>query len=253
MRARLIPLVLLFIISISLFAFSSKLSYPFDFVSHLFNSPRSFLYSMVSAESSPSELDKLKSENAKLLLQLSQMNALKKDNDALRSQFQDTTMPSENLLPARIVGFSGSLDNPTTLVLDQGSKSNVKTGMAVVLKDNLVGKIGKVTQWNAELILPVNKKFSTLAVASTHNSPGIINGEEDFVLLNHVVITDTISKNEVVVTKGEKNVEGVGIPQNLIIGKIMTINKSESQPFQSAVVKSLVNFKKLTTVFVVTR
>lgn len=251
MRKRFFSLGIFLAISILLFIFSNKFSYPFDKLASFLSSPRSILYSMANSEGKPSEIDKLRSENEKLLEKLTELNALKKDNEALRSQFQDAVISSQTLLPAKVIGFNGPLDNPTTLILDQGSKNNVKKGMAVVLQHNLVGKIGNVSAWASELILPVNKNFSTLAVSSSNNSPGIINGEEDFILLNHVVITDTLSKNEIVVTKGEKNKNGVGIPQDLIVGKISLVNKPETQPFQSAIVVSLVNFKKLTTVFIV--
>lgn len=251
MRKRLIPLSVFLILSLFLFIFSSSLSFPFDFASSLASSPRAFIYSIANASSKPTELEIVKAENGKLLAKLSQMNALKKDNDALRSQFQDTVISSQRLLPARVVGFNGSPDNPTVLLLDQGSRNHIKKGMPVILKHDLIGKIGNVSPWNSELILPFNRNFSTLAVTSENNSPGIINGEEDFILLNHVVITDTISKNDIVVTKGEKDKNGVGVPPDLIIGKITALNKSETQPFQSAVVKSVVNFKKLTTIFVI--
>lgn len=253
MRRRIIPLFIFLIISIFFFIFSNVASYPFDFISSLLSSPRSILYSYANASGKPSEIDILKAENAKLLERLSEMNALKKDNEALRSQFQETIISPQKLLPAKIVGFSGQINNPTTLILDQGTRSGVKKGMAVISKQNLVGIIGDTSSWDSELILPTSKRFSALAVTSTKNTPGIINGEEDFILLTHVVITDTLSKNDLVVTRGGKDKNGVGIPESLTIGKIVTVQKSETQPFQSAVIKSLVNFKKLTTVFVVTQ
>lgn len=234
------------LVSVLLLFFSNVVSYPFDFLTRLASFPRSVMYAAAHAESAPSEQDKLIAENRRLSEKLVQMDALKRDNDALRSQFQDTVLSSQSLLPARVIGSTGALSNPTSLILDQGAKSGIKSGMAVVSGHNLVGEIGRVTTWNSELILPLNKKFSTLAISSEHNSPGIVRGEEDFMLFDHIVITDTVSKNEMVVTKGED-----GIPPDLIVGKIITVNKSETQPFQSAVIKSFVNFKKLTTVFVV--
>lgn len=241
------------VLSLLIFTFSSSVFVsPFSFTASLFSSPRVFLYSVVHAQDN-SEVARLKNENLKLAEKFVSFQELKNDNTALRSQFQESFLPSTKLLPARVVGFKGNLDNPNALVLNQGIRNGVKKGMAVVISKNLVGKISSVTDYFSEVILPVHKDFSTLAVSVTHTSPGIVSGYDDFVLFNNVVITDTISKNEVVITKGEIDKNGVGIPEGLIIGKITNVNKSETKPFQNAVIESLLNFKKLSTVFVVTR
>lgn len=251
MRKRILPLLLFLFLSVILVVFSSKVSTPFDFVSHTFSPIRAFLYSSAHAETKPTELDLLKQENINLRVKLTKLYALQKDNNALRSQFEDATLSSEALLPAKVIGFNGSLDNPTELLLDQGGNSGVKQGMAVVSGHVLVGKIGKVTSWNCQLILIASKNFSTLGITSQENSTGVVSGEDDFILLKNVIITDNLTKGETVVTKGDVNKNGTGIPPDLIIGKIISINKSDSSPFQSAFIKPLVNFEKLTTVFVV--
>lgn len=253
MVRRLMFLLCVMLFCIILFFFSSTLSKPIDFIVSILSFPRTGLYSVVYAQGKLTREDTLLIENKKLSEQLAKMDSLKRDNDALRSQFQETTQLSTDLLPAKVIGFTGALNNPTTLILNQGENNHVRSGMAVIVGANLVGKIGKTTHWSSELILPVSKKFSTLGVTSEHNSPGIIKGEEDFILFENVVITDFISKNEMVVTKGEKGLNGLGIPPDLIIGKIVLVNKSETQPFQSAQVKSLVDFKKLTIVFIITK
>lgn len=258
MRAHLIPLLIFLILSCNiLYATThtsfSKISTPFSFLAHLASPLRASMYSSAhAADKTPTELDRVKNENSKLISQMVSYNNLKKDNVALRSQFQDTSITSEKLVPAHIVGFKGAISSPDTFVVDIGSNSHVKTGMAVILGNSLVGQVSKVTQYFSEIILVTNKNFSTLALTSAGNSPGIITGEDDFILFDHVVITDTISQKDTVVSKGGQNINGIGIPANLIIGKIMSVHKSETSPFQSAIVKSLLNFSKINMVFVVT-
>lgn len=238
------------IISVIIFIFSEALSSPFNFISNLFSGPRSALYSKVFA-GKETELDQLKKENLKLREKFVEYSKIKKDNEALRAQFEEQFIPSQKLLPAKIVGFKGNLNNLNSFILDQGKNSKVKEGMAVVLGKILVGKIGKVTLYNSEVILPFNKNFSTLGVTLQNNASGIVAGQEDFIIFDHVVITDNLSQDEEVVTKGEENVDGNGIPPGFIIGKIEKINKVESKPFQDAIIKIPIDFKKLTTVFIV--
>lgn len=250
MKSRLIPLTIFLIFSVLLFVFSKNISYPFEYLGSLLVAPRAVLYSSAHAAGKPSETDLLQEENTKLRTQLVNLTAIKNDNAALRSQFQDTVVPPQSLLPAKIIGFQGNLETPTVFILDQGGNSGIKTGQAVILGHILVGKIGMVTPFTAEVLLSTNKNFSTLG-STGNNSSGIINGQEDFILLNNVVITDTLIKNGTVVTKGEEDKNGIGIPPNLLVGKIISVSKSESEPFQSAIVKPLISFNKLTTVFVI--
>lgn len=251
MRKRIIPLLIFLFCALVLFFFSKNLSYPAEHLGTLLTSSRIKLYSLVYASSKPSAFDTLTLENNKLREQLAQMDAIKNDNQALRSQFQDTVFSPQQLLPVKIIGFSGSIDSPTVLISDQGTKSGVAPHQAVILGHTLVGEIGNVTPFNSEIILTNNKNFRTLGTSSDNKSSGIVTGQEDFILLDHVVITDTIPKNGTVVSKGEQNESGVGIPAGLVIGKIISINKSETEPFQSAIMKPLIDFRKLTTVFVV--
>lgn len=246
--------VILFFLFISLLIFilSNALTSPFSFISSLFSTPRAYLYSAVFA-SKETELDKLKQENLKLREEFVEYRRIKEDNEALRAQFEEQLIPSQNLLPAKIIGFKGNLSNPDTFILNQGERSGVRVNMAVISGKVLVGKIAKVTEYNSEVILPFSKKFSTLGNTVDNNASGIVSGQEDFIIFDHVVITDNLSSGEEVATKGEQNLNGEGIAPGLIVGKIERINKVESKPFQDAIIKSPLNFRKLTTVFVVTK
>ena len=103
------------------------------------------------------------------------------------------------------------------------------------------------------MILVNNKDFSALGKDIFGNAPGVVHGESDFVLFDKVAITDNLQKNDLVVTFGEINEQGFGIPPDVVVGKITTVNKSENRPFQNAKVESIINYSKLEIVFVVLR
>lgn len=197
-----------------------------------------------------SEANTLKEENRKLIQQLAQMNTLKKDNEALRSQFNNSPISTQKLLPAHIVGFSGSVDNPTVVVINRGVIDNIQSGMAVIFENNLVGVISTVGQSFSQVRLIGNKDFTTVTKNITRQAEGILQGEEDFMLLSQVAITDQIEKGDIIVTKGSLNEKGVGIPEGLVIGKVTSVNKQENKPIQSAKLDSLISFRNLYDVFV---
>lgn len=246
-----INLILLIFLLISFLVFLNPTFLPFKlargFVQAVFSVPKSALYTLkLGFLSEGKELSQLKDENKKLYEKLSEYERLKRDNEALRSQFETSSSNSQNLILAKVIGFLGPLTNPNTLVIDKGERDGIKNGQAVVSGKNLVGKIEKVSEKYSQVMLPTNSGFSLLSKSSQNNSQGIVRGEGDFILLDQVVITEKIENGELVLTKGEEN----SVPSDLIIGKIVSVNRRESAPFQTGKIESLVLFSKLETVFI---
>ena len=220
----------------------------------IFGGPKSALYDArvsVSGGDSNIEITKLKADNQALQKKLIDYEKLKEDNQALRSQFEEGSVHNYKMLPAHIIGFVGSFGRPSALIIDQGERSNVKNGMAVVFGNNLVGKIGNSSENYAKVLLPEDPSFSIIAQSAESQSLGLVAGEEDFILFDRVSIKDKIVAGETVLTKGEADNSGDGIPADLVIGKIESIYRNESQPYQTAKVKSEVDTEHLSTVFVI--
>jgi rod shape-determining protein MreC len=191
---------------------------------------------------------RLHMENITLQTQLAKQEEVKKENNALRDQFKMTTPAPKQLLPAQIIG--GKTDE---IILDQGSVNGVKVGSVLIVNDNLVGRIVKVSAYRAigELLTKSGTTF-TVKTAKTA-ALGIMQGkgEGKLVLLN-VVLADKLESNDLVMTKGDIDQSGKGFPPDLVVGKIIAVNKKASNLFQSAEVEPLVAFGKMETVFILT-
>jgi cell shape-determining protein MreC len=64
-------------------------------------------------------------------------------------------------------------------------------------------------------------------------------------------VSDTLQKQDTILTKGDINNSGLGFPPDLVIGRVTSISKNVSDLFQKADVKTLIDFSKLTKVFVI--
>ncbi len=198
----------------------------------------------------------LNSENSRLKKELLNKQNLILENEALRDQFAKSGTESLDLLPARVVGFPGFIPGkslPEYLILDKGLKSGVKKGSTVIIENYLIGKVIDVKPdfSKAELLNNKNSSF-TAKVASLDGAEatGVIKGQGSEMNFENVLLTLTIKKNDLVLTKGDKNEDGVGYAPDLIVGKITTVEKKSSDLFQKAKVKSFVDFTNLKTVFV---
>lgn len=202
-----------------------------------------------------SELTKLKNENRNLQNQLVRLNALEKDNQALRDQFVMTNPSSATLLPAFIVGMPAFLPGTSIvdeIIIDKGSNDKVRVGNSIVFKDNLIGKIVKVSPRLSVVNLINHKDVSFTAKTSVISALGIIQGNgTEIIVFKNVLLSDILQEGDIVVTKGDINADGVGFPPGLIVGKIISVKKKASALFQSAEVERLIDVTKLEMVFVV--
>ncbi|MBU4099093.1 rod shape-determining protein MreC [Patescibacteria group bacterium] len=196
-------------------------------------------------------------ENIDLRMQAAKVAALEKDNQALRDQFAVINPSSKTLIPAFIVGMPAFLPGISIvdeIIIDKGSDDKIKPGSSIVFKDNLIGKIVKTSPHLSVVDLLNHKGFSFTAKTTATHALGIMQGTgTETIVLNNVLLSDTLQKGDIVVTKGDINSDGLGFPPDLIIGKIISINKKASALFQSAEVERLVDVTRLEMVFVMMR
>ncbi len=193
-----------------------------------------------------SEIAEVKEENRKLLTQLTKQKELEKENNALRDQFETTTPSSKKLLPALIIG---QLDDH--LIIDKGTSDDVRVGQIIVYEQNLIGQVSQVSRYRAVISVVTAPKTSFTAITKKTQSLGVISGlGGQGMVLDKVVLSDKLEKGDVVVTKGDVDAGGNGYPPDLIVGKIVSVNKKASNLFQQAEVRSLVNRERLTMVFI---
>jgi rod shape-determining protein MreC len=202
-------------------------------------------------------LSKLREENASLLVQFAKQKDLEKENKALHDQFATVSLSTKTLLPAQVVGspaFLPGFSGVDSFIVSAGRDEGVAKGDVVVYKDNLVGKVSQVAPHQSIVLLPTNKE-SFLAVKTAKTSAlGVLAGQGgEEMILDKVVLSDTLGKGDLVVTKGDLDTKGGGYPPDLIVGRIVSVHKKSSDLFQTADVISLLPWSRLETVFVMVK
>lgn len=214
------------------------------------------VYSKITNIGESSELKSLKKENATLIKKLVDQSKITEDNKALRDQFQTESIKSSLLTPANVIGAPGFIPGvsvPQSLVLDRGENDEVRVGNAVIYKDNVVGKVIKTSSFLSTVMLITNSSSSFTAITLATKGLGVVKGQgSDEILLDNVLLSDSLKKEDTVLTKGEVNQNGSGFPPNLVVGKITSVSKSASDLFQKAEIKSFVDFANLDKVFIIT-
>jgi rod shape-determining protein MreC len=193
----------------------------------------------------------LESEKLELASRVANLEKLKKENQALSDQFRVPYPQSAQLLETDIIGMSSFIPGvsvPNSFIIDKGSRDNLKVGLAIIIKNNLIGIISRVSSNIAEVKIVNNSSISF--TAKTQNGVvGIIKGG-DVLTLDGILLSENIKTGEIVLTKGDVNNDGIGIPPDLVVGKITSVEKNPSSLFQRAKVESFINFINLSTVFI---
>lgn len=204
--------------------------------------------------SESAQTKKLKDINLNLTNQLLEIEKLKKENSALRDQFQTSNPKSYSLILANIIGspsFIPGITSPSNFILDKGASDNISVGQAVVFKNNLVGKVIKTSSNLAKVEIIVNNS-SSFTAKTENGALGVIKGDGRGMTFENVLLSENIKVGDIVTTKGDVSLKGVGYAPDLIVGKILSIDKNPSSLFQKARVESFVNFNKLSLVFIIT-
>lgn len=211
--------------------------------------------SQQSIGSTQNPLTKLQAENTQLKLQLTKQKEIESENHALHDQFITTDVNPQKLVPATIVsmpGFIPTISAPSDIIINKGSKDGAKMGNAIVYQNNFIGIIDSTTDHYAKVTLVTKNGISLTAKESNSSALGVIKGEGNSLILDNVVLADTLSVDDVIVTGGTLSISKEGYPEGLVIGKIVSVDRDPSALFQKASIQPLVRIEKLTTVFVLT-
>ena len=229
-----------------------------SFLKNIFSPVQSITYQAISSVTGfgqNTEIQSLKAQNLALTKQLIDQDKLISDNKALRDQFQTANPKSQNLFQADVVGAPGfvpGLSVPESLILDRGINDGIKVGNAVVYQNNLVGKITQVSGNASSVTLVANAASLFTAKTLVTGAQGVVKGQGGGkLILDNVLLSDNLKKDDLVLTKGDINMQNAGFPPDLIVGKITSVSKNPSDLFQKAEVESLVDFAKLEKVFIV--
>lgn len=198
-------------------------------------------------------LEKLEQENTSLRVQLAKMNMIEADNKALRDQFQTATPAPSALRPVNVIGmpdFIPGITVPDYLLIGAGVADGVSVGEAVVVKDQLLGTIAAVDQHISKVQLMTQRDVSVAAKTAKTGALGVVKGfGNGQIELDNVVLSDTLTVGDMVVSGPDIAESGKGIPPGLIIGEITSVDKKSSSLFQKAHIEILTDVTHLSEVF----
>jgi rod shape-determining protein MreC len=199
------------------------------------------------------ENERLGYENARLLQQVRDLEAVERENERLRTMLVLRDQVPGEKISARVIAKDISpLFRVIRVRLDRGRDDRVVPGMPVVSTEGLVGQISRVEDRYADGMLTVDEGSAVDVVVQRTSSRGILRGtgESDNYKsrIQYLLRADEVRVGDTVYTSGL----GRRFPPNLKVGTITNVEKRDFGLYQLAEVTPAVNFTRLEEVFVLT-
>ncbi|MEK7664081.1 MAG: rod shape-determining protein MreC [Patescibacteria group bacterium] len=194
----------------------------------------------------------LKREKQDLLLQISLLEDKLKEEYDLKSALQITKNDGFKIFLTKVIGLN--LENDT-IIIDKGADDGVLESMPLISGEKVIyGRVLKVYK-NFSQVLLISAHNNTLNVKIQSYDPvkntvyGVLKGQgNQSVYLDLVDFESGIKEEDVLVTSG---LEGV-LPSNLLVGQIISVDKSDLKPFQTAKVRPFFSLKNIKNLFLIT-
>jgi rod shape-determining protein MreC len=150
---------------------------------------------------------------------------------------------------AQVIGTSGS-DLSRMLILDKGSADGLKSDMAVITPDGIVGKLRDVFAHTSQLLLLNDQTSGAGVILQTTRIRAVVRGTPTGRLqIGNLTADSRIKTGETVLSSGGDLV----YPRGLNIGTIESIAPDpEHQPYTAIVIKAAANLSQLEEVLIIT-
>jgi rod shape-determining protein MreC len=173
--------------------------------------------------------------------QLIRFREMERENQRLKKLLNFSLPLATRTIGARVVGEDVTPWKKIVL-LDKGSRHNLKKDMVVVVPEGLVGRILEVEPYTAHAILLPDPDSRVSALTATSRAQGIITGiGTDKLQMKYLALDAEVAIGEDITTSGVGSI----FPKGLQIGKIEAIERDSDGLHLLALVQPSVSFSKL--------
>ncbi len=212
---------------------------------------------VADALSGPRDIEQARAEIANLQTQI---EALERENEELREIqgewqiLQDLfnrarQTPELRRQTANVIGYDTS-PAVRSIIIDKGSADGLRVGMPVESSRGLIGRVFRTTQNSAQVVLVTDNASAIPVRLGTSRATGSLRGRgaTGDLYVEWIDLKFQIELGEVVLTSGL----GGDFPQDIVVGRVVQVDRNESDLFQQAIVQPATDFDTLEIVFVIT-
>lgn len=186
-------------------------------------------------------------KNQQLLLEVSDLEQLKQENQVLRDALSAGFEKDFELIATSVISKDNSEDY---ILLDKGVKDGISVGMPVINEQRvLFGKVSEVYGNFSRVVLISDESFVSDVKIQDKNIFGVVRGVGNLGLHLELIPRDSdLKEGDILMTS---NLKG-SFPKSLLIGQVSSVKKEDTKSFQEAEVTPSADLKSTNTLFVIT-
>ena len=195
----------------------------------------------------------LQEEKAQLEDPLVDYETLKQENDQLKTQLGlEEEEPENQLRAASVIGRDPN-DVFYGFSIDQGTLSGVTQGAPVITDKGLVGVVTQAYATTSKVACLLSEDVKVAAWSPKRQESGVITSDiatagTGLLRLSYLSGSTQVQEGDILTTSGE----GGSYPQGLKIGTVQSVEKSENDISQYAVIRPFEDLTTVKEVFVIT-
>lgn len=195
----------------------------------------------------------LQEEKAQLEDQLVDYETLKQENDQLKTQLGlEEEEPENELRAASVIGRDPN-DVFYGFSIDQGTLAGVTQGAPVITDKGLVGVVTQAYATTSKVACLLSEDVKVAAWSPKRQESGVITSDiatagTGLLRLSYLSGSTQVQEGDIITTSGE----GGSYPQGLKIGTVQSVEKSENDISQYAVIRPFEDLTTVKEVFVIT-
>ena len=198
------------------------------------------------------DLDALSRDNATLREQLVDYENTQKENEQLKVQLDITEDAPENTLRAATVIGRDPNDAFYGFSIDQGTLAGISVGDPVITQQGLVGVVTQAYATTSKVTTLLSEDVNVSAVVPSRGESGVISSDitsasAGLLRLSYLSNDTQVQEGDIVTTSGV----GGTYPADVIIGQVQSVQKSENDISNYAVIKPYEDLTSVQDVFVV--
>lgn len=210
-------------------------------------------------DSALAEITALRQRVEQLEQENSQLRVVESEYIRIRQALDlQTDTPNITTVMGQVVG-KGSNPAFDDLIIDVGSDDGIRVGMPVRSSRGLVGQIFRTTANASQVVLLTDASVRVPIRLSQARALGVVRGggTGGLLTLEFVALEASLAVDDVVLTAGLQGTTPEELlanrfPRDLVIGRVIKVERSDAALFQKAIVQPDVDFFSLDTVFVIT-
>lgn len=197
------------------------------------------------------EIENLEALNQQMILENQVLREDKMEMRRLRSLlgFQDISLDKYQMVGARVIARSPN-NWYRNIVIDRGTDSGIKKGMAVISPHGLVGRVSSVSRDSAHVDLIIHREIAVGAIVQENReTQGIVEGlgNSNSLRMVNIPYYSTIKEGYHIITSGLSE----SYPKGIDIGVVKEVELQPDGILLSALVEPSVDFDKLEEVLVI--